>query len=1234
MANLINSDKAKIVDLVKTWRKRSGLTVKYVVARIQASGCDISQAQFENHFTTRLEQEPGIPPEYVLALIQVFTERLLEHERCQAQEAIELAILARFPVDQLRTLQRFFPAQEFDIAYQRYLLTLVDRDQAGKHLADIDIVRSIPYDLPHADWGESPDVSVFYGRQAELAELKQWIVADRCRSVGVLGIGGVGKTALATRLAEQIKDQFDYVIWRSLRNAPPLDDILGECIQFLSDWRDNDLPQSTDRRISRLIDYLREQRCLLIVDNLEAILRGGEWAGRYQAGYEAYGELLRRIGETRHQSCLVLTSREKPREIALLEGEAHPVRSLLLGGLKEADGREIFKARGSFFGSDDEWRELVEQRYAGNPLALKIISTTIQQVFGGNISDFLRQSQSVSGDIANLLDEQFGRLSDLEKEIMYWLAIEREPVSITTLAEEVVSPVSQAKLLETLESLGRRSLIERKTAGFEMKFTLQNVVMEYVTGRLIDQVCTEIRTGVMALFQSHPLIKAQARDYVRESQVRLILKPIAERLRVIAGPKAVEDRLKRVLTTMRDTQPRALGYAGGNALNLLVQLKRSLKGCDFSHLAVRQAYLQGVELQDVNFAYADLVASVFTETFGGITSVVFSPDGHLLAAGTTQGEIRLWQVVPSQPYLTCQGHTNWVLSVAFSPDGHILASGSADQTLRLWDVRTGQCLQTWSEPTGQVNAVAFSPDGRLLASGSAGGGVRLWEVSSGQCLHAWLEHARQVRSVTFSPDAQVLASGSADHTLRLWSIEAGQCFMTLTGHTDWVWSAAFSPDGRTLASGSGDQTIRLWDVDTGDCHLTLSGHAGPIRSVAFSPDGRTLASGGEDQTVRLWEVSTGQLLKTLVGHTDWVLSVVFSPGGQMLATGSYNQAVRLWEVNSGRCLKTWQGYTHWILSLAFSPDGQMLISGHDDHTLRLWDVGTGQCLRILRGHTDWVSSVAADPEGRWLASGSADQTVRLWDMDSGQCRQTLPGHNDWIWAVAISPAGQTLASGGRDRSVRLWAADTGQCLHVLSGHTDMIRSLAFSPDSHWLASSSDDRTVRLWEVSNGGCRYTLSEHTGWVLSVAFSPDGRLLASGSDDRTIRLWEVETGECLRTLSAHAGRIRSLAFSPDGRILASGGEDRFVCLWAIDAGQCLQRLTGHTATVKSVVFNPTGDMLASAGDDGSIRLWNVQTGECLKTLRADRPYEHMNITGATGLTEAQRAALKALGAIELVG
>lgn len=1229
MSNLINSEKAQVVNLVKQWRDRSGLGVKQIVARMQANGHDISPAVFENHFTTRLEQAPNIPPDWVVALIQAFREGLLEAERCRAEEAIELARLTRLPAEQIKTLKKLFPIREFDKAYRRYLLTLGEASEVDN------LSGHAGYYLRRTDWGEAPEVSIFYGRQAELTRLKEWLVVDRCRLVGVLGLGGIGKTALATKLAEQIKDEFDYTIWRSLSNAPPLNEILSEWIHFLSNQRDTELPNRVERGISRLMDYLQEQRCLLILDNFETILRQGDPAGHYQPGYELYGELLRRIGESRHQSCLVLTSREKPGELSFLEGASYPVRVWSLAGLKEAEGRAVIEARGAFWGSDEDWRELIEQRYAGNPLALKIVSTTIQQLFAGNISNFLKQSQTVSGDIANILEDQFNRLSALEKELMYWLAIEREPVLISTLAEDLVSPVSQAKLLETLESLSRRSLIEQIAAGFEVKFTLQNVLLEYVTERLVDQVCTELRTGVIALFQSHALIKAQAKDYIRESQTRLILAPVADRLRAIAGLKVVEDKLKHILATLRESQPRTPGYTGGNTLNLLVQLESEIQGADFSHLAVWQAYLPGVELQDVNFAYADLATSVFAEMFGGITSVAFSPDSKFLAGGTTQSEIRLWHMAHGQPSLTCQGHLNWVLSVAFSPDGHILASGSADQTIRLWDTtrNTGQALQTWLEHTGQVNALAFSPDSHLLVSGSADRTVRLWEVSSGQCLQIWSDHTHHVRSVVFSPDGQMIASGSADQTIRLWRIGATECLKTLTGHTGWVRSVAFSPDGHLLVSGSDDRTIRLWDVETGECHHILSEHTGPVRSVAFSPNGRLLASGGEDQKVRLWDPmdNTGQLLRTLSGHTDWVLAVAFSPDGQILASGSYNQVVRLWEVSTGQCLKTWQGYTHWITSVTFSSDGQMLMSGHDDQTIRSWEVGTGQCFKIWRGHTDWVASVVASADGQTLVSGSADRTIRWWAIDTGQCLKTWSGHEDWVWSVALSPDGQVLASGSQDRTVRLWEVSSGQRRQVLSGHTDIVRSVAFSPDGRSLASGSDDRTIRLWEVSSGQCRHILSEHTGWVLAVAFSPDDRFLASGSEDRTIRLWAIETGQCIKTLSEHTGRVRTIAFSPTGGLLASGSEDQLVRLWDTDTGQCLRTLAGHSATVKSVAFNPTGDMLASAGDDGTIRLWDPQTGACLKTLRPDRPYERMNIAGATGLTETQKAALKALGAVE---
>ena len=1085
---------------------------------------------------------------------------------------------------------------------------------------------------PHQDWGEAFDVSVFYGRTEELAKLEQWIVSDRCRLVALLGMGGIGKTSLSIKLAQKIQDEFEYVIWRSLGNAPPVKDILADLIKFLSNQQETNLPEDIGATVSLLIDYLRKHHCLLILDNAESILLGGERAGQYREGYEDYGIVIKRIGETSHQSCLILTSREKPGEIASAEGEILAVRSFQMPGLKAVEGEEIFNAKG-LSGSDDEQRRLIDF-YKGNPLALKIISTTIKEVFDGSITEFLAQGTVIFGRVRDLLDQQFTRLSDLEREVMYWLAINREPVSISELREDIVSLASPPKLIEALESLVRRSLIEKATSTAIEKsaalFTLQPVVMEYLTDRLIEQVCAEIQTGKIDLFNSHALIKATTKDYVRETQVRLILKPIAERLLTTLGAKASVP-LQQIITTLREQSSHQPGYTGGNILNLLCQLQTDLSGLDFSNLRIWQAYLQDMTLQQVNFAHSDLSKSVFTQAFDKITAVEFSPDGKLLATSDVVGQIRIWQVVDGQQILTFQGHTNWISSIAFSPNGQLLAvSGSSDPTVKLWEISTGQCLRTLQGHSNWVTWVAFSPSGQLLASSSDDQTVRLWEVSTGNCLKILQGHTDKVRSLAFSPDGQILVSGSDDSIVRLWEVRIGNCLQILQGHTEKVRSLAFSPDGQTLASSSNDSTVKLWEVSTGNCLKSLQEN-NDINRIAFSPNGQILASGSDDSTVRFWEVSTGQCLRILQGHTNKVRSIAFSPDGQILASSSDDSSVRLWEVSTGQCLRILQGYTNRVRSVALSADDRLIASGSGDQQVRLWEVSTGQCLKTLHGHSSGVQSVAFSPDARTLAS-SGGKTVRLWEVTTGHCLHVLPGHHSWVQCVAFSPDYQTLASGSGDRTVRLWEVTTGHCLHVLQGHSSEVRCIAFSPNGQLLASGSRDGTVRLWEVSSGQCLQTLQGHSGWVESITFSLDGQTLASSSLDQTVRLWKVGTGQCLQTLQGQSRWGESTTFSPDGQILVGGSDDSTVQLWEVLTGQCLKTLRGHTEKVWSVAFSRDGQTLVSGSQDETVKIWNVKTGECLKTLVAARPYEGMNITGVTGLTEATIAMLKTLGAVEI--
>ena len=322
----------------------------------------------------------------------------------------------------------------------------------------------------YIDWDAAPDVSVFYNRTDELATLNDWIVNQRCRLVAVLGMGGIGKTSLTVKLARQIQEQFDYLIWRSLLSAPSLEELLADLAQILQPEVQLGQFKTLERRIFWLISQLQARRCLLVFDGVEAILSAGKLAGTYLPGYQNYGQLFHRLAEEPSKSCILLTSREKVGTVALLEGATSPVRSLKLRGLGE-HARSLLQEKGLC--GEQDWTTLIE-KYRGNPLMLKLAATTVQEVFDGDVGEFLTTTlfpHSVTDFVAQMVK----RLSVLESKVIVEIANQELPIKLQQLITNLAE-VSTQDIIDAVVSLKQRSLIEKVDSGFILLPAVREII--------------------------------------------------------------------------------------------------------------------------------------------------------------------------------------------------------------------------------------------------------------------------------------------------------------------------------------------------------------------------------------------------------------------------------------------------------------------------------------------------------------------------------------------------------------------------------------------------------------------------------------------------------------------------------------------------------------------------------------------------------------------------------------
>jgi WD40 repeat protein/uncharacterized caspase-like protein len=603
-----------------------------------------------------------------------------------------------------------------------------------------------------------------------------------------------------------------------------------------------------------------------------------------------------------------------------------------------------------------------------------------------------------------------------------------------------------------------------------------------------------------------------------------------------------------------------------------------------------------------------------------------------------------------KPELSIQtGHAGPVVSITFSRDGRLLASGSVDNTIKLWDPATGNQLRALKGHDMTVTALAFSPDDRVLASGSADKTIKLWDFANARVTQTFVGHTLHVSSVAFSPDGKIIASGGADQNVKFWEVASGRELRTvLAGPNERMGmgiNLAFSRDGKVLASAG--EVVKFWDVDSGREVRTIVVNPGSgslsETSIAFNYDGTVVATGGK--SVKLWDVATGKALSTLPGEAS---ELVFSDVRNTLAVCNLTE-IKLWDISSGQELRTWEGARQGIEALAFSADGRFLASGNADHTVTLWDPSRGQEIIVLRGQVGAITTLALSADGKVLANGifggiGRHDTLKIWDPVTGQLARSLTGrhyaahsialnhagdklvsgssgNSVGLWDVsraeplrkfaetvdrtfvpdhvALSSDGRLLAAGGRNDMIKIWEVDSGRQLLTLKGHKRGIWDLAFSPNGEILASCAQDTTIKLWSVATGQELRTLKSHVGGVGALAFSPDGKRLASGSHDKTTLMWDVASGNLEDAFVGHSGWVNTVAFSRDGRRLASGSEDGAIRVWDIATRRPLQTLTGHTDRINSITFSADGKLLISGSNDASMKLWDVMAGKELASL-----------------------------------
>jgi WD40 repeat protein/serine/threonine protein kinase len=582
-------------------------------------------------------------------------------------------------------------------------------------------------------------------------------------------------------------------------------------------------------------------------------------------------------------------------------------------------------------------------------------------------------------------------------------------------------------------------------------------------------------------------------------------------------------------------------------------------------------------------------------------------------------------------------------SCAFSPNGQLVAGGTADGQVLLWDPRTGRTAPELgqAEPLNAVDSLALTKDGSsLFQSLRYSYEVLVWDLPARRLRFSFGPKTRPFGlRLALSPDETLVATThgqdyvpNGPNELRLWDAHSGQELARGPVQSTWLIRVAFSPDGKHLATSGARGHTKVWSVPDLREIAVQPQDQGIVFALAFSPDGRRLVTGTSDGLLRIWEWESQRLLAIWLGHSSSCDAAAWSPDGTLLATGGRDEIVRLWNATNQMGVAVLKGHAGRVTGLAFSPDGQLLVSASEDKTLRSWQMAA----ELARARSDlprsWLahhahSELAMSPDNRWLALRSADNAIDLLSLPSLDPVGTLAGDRpafsaDGRWLVTVMT---------NQLQLQLFSIPDGRPQQTFKADEELEGNLAFSPDSTRFAMATTAGRILIWSVTNsaplrrvvatnhlaglffaregrevvalhaaagtlecydaatGNLTHRMATGEGSVTSAALSPDGKWVLIGETAPRLRLVELESGR-FELLPSDMGSAVSVAWSADGQTIAAGTFEGFIKLWNARTRREMAMLRGHISLVNELEFSRDGRHLVSGSFDNTWRLWSA--------------------------------------------